>query len=160
VRPGRPDDRQTLTALFAAAFSDRGYDDARVRDWLLDPQHVVWVAADGEAPAHGCVVLRIGDDAIEVAAIAVEPGRRGEGVGGALLDLAIEIAEREGRFWGLDALSLHVAEGAVAARALFERAGFVRVPAADARYGTGVVALALHRPIQRRRAGFLASAGL
>jgi ribosomal protein S18 acetylase RimI-like enzyme len=73
---------------------DDDYDARRAADEL-------WVVHDGKVA--GCVVLRTQGDHLLVDNLAVEPGRRGEGLGRALLDFA----ELEAGLRGLGELRLY-----------------------------------------------------
>ncbi len=74
----------------------------------------------------GLAVLRfrpaIWTQALEcyLAELYVAPGRRGQGLGRALLEAAIELARRE----GADHMDLGTSENDTAARALYESVGF------------------------------------
>ena len=90
---------------------------------LADGQTAVLLAGDGP---DGFAVLRfrpaICTDALEcyLAELYVVPARRGQGLGRALMNAAIEIARAE----GADHMDLGTSEDDVAARALYESLGF------------------------------------
>lgn len=103
----------------------------RVR-WLLAEGEIT-VLLGGAGPA-GLAVLRfrpaIFTEALEcyLAELYVVPDRRGQGVGRALMQAAIELARRE----GADHMDLGTSEDDVAARGLYESFGFRnREPSAD-----------------------------
>ena len=83
------------------------------------------VLVGGDGPA-GLAVLRfreaIWDEALEcyLAELYVVPGRRGEGLGRALMEAAIETARAEGATY----MDLGTGEDDLAARALYESLGF------------------------------------
>jgi ribosomal protein S18 acetylase RimI-like enzyme len=95
----------------------------RVRELLA--AHEITVLLGGEKP-HGLAVLRfrqaIWTKALEcyLAELYVVPDRRGQGLGRALMEAAIELARRE----GADHMDLGTSEDDVAARALYESLGF------------------------------------
>jgi ribosomal protein S18 acetylase RimI-like enzyme len=95
----------------------------RIRDLLATDQITVLLAGQ---PACGLSVLRfrpsIWSLALEcyVAELYVVPGRRGQGVGRALMEASIELARAE----GADHMHLGTSEDDVAARALYESLGF------------------------------------
>lgn len=95
----------------------------RVRRLLADGEITVLLAGAGP---DGLAVLRfrpaIFTEALEcyLAELYVVPDRRGQGLGRALLEAAIELARRE----GADHMDLGTSEDDVAARALYERMGF------------------------------------
>jgi ribosomal protein S18 acetylase RimI-like enzyme len=80
----------------------------------------------GGAGPDGVAVLRfrraIWTEALEcyLAELYVVPHRRGQGLGRALLEAAIETARKEGAVY----MDLNTSEDDVAARALYERLGF------------------------------------
>jgi ribosomal protein S18 acetylase RimI-like enzyme len=101
--------------------------------WLSE--RIARLIADGElrillagAGPEGLAVLRfrpsIWSDALEcyLAELYVVPDRRGQGLGRALMEAAIELAREE----GADYMDLGTAEDDVAARALYESLGFDR----------------------------------
>jgi ribosomal protein S18 acetylase RimI-like enzyme len=95
----------------------------RIRQ-LLAEDHVI-VLLGGEGP-DGLALLRfrpsIWSDALEcyLAELYVVPGRRGQGLGRALLEATLDVARAE----GADHIDLGTSEDDVAARALYERLGF------------------------------------
>lgn len=95
----------------------------RVRRLLGDGQLTVLLAGGGP---DGVAVLRfrpaIFTEALEcyLAELYVVPDLRGRGLGRALLEAAIDLARRE----GADHMDLGTSEDDVAARALYESAGF------------------------------------
>jgi ribosomal protein S18 acetylase RimI-like enzyme len=96
---------------------------ARIRELMADGDTVVLVA--GAEPA-GVAVLRlrkaIWSRALEcyLAELYVVPARRGQGIGRALMEAAIELA----RSRGADYMDLGTASTDVAARRLYESLGF------------------------------------
>jgi RimJ/RimL family protein N-acetyltransferase len=112
----------------------------RARDWemLAGGPGAVFVAGDFEGMAG--VFLEGGEPRLW--GMWVAPAARGRGVGGALTQAVVEWA----RVRALETLRLTVMEDAPAARALYERAGFV----ATGRSGREVaMELALHPPPRR-----------
>ena len=95
----------------------------RVRHLLAGGETAVLL---GGAGPHGVAVLRfrpaIWSEALEcyLAELYVVPDRRGQGLGRALMEAAIDLARRE----GADHMDLGTSEDDVAARALYERLGF------------------------------------
>ncbi|HYH58867.1 MAG TPA: GNAT family N-acetyltransferase [Thermoleophilaceae bacterium] len=101
----------------AAALADR------MRELLPADEATVFLAGD---EPDGLVVLRFRPslyaEALEcyVAELYVRPGRRGNGLGRALMEAAIE----EARARGANYIDLGTSEDDVAARALYEKLGF------------------------------------
>jgi ribosomal protein S18 acetylase RimI-like enzyme len=95
----------------------------RIRALLADGEITVLLAAGWP---HGLAVLRfrpaIWTRALEcyLAELYVVPHRRGQGLGRALMEAAIELARRE----GADHMDLGTSEHDVVARALYESLGF------------------------------------
>jgi ribosomal protein S18 acetylase RimI-like enzyme len=95
----------------------------RVAQLLAEGEIVVLVAGTGP---DGLAVLRfrasIWSQALEcyLAELYVVPARRGQGLGRALMEAAIELAREQ----GADYMDLGTAEDDVAARALYESLGF------------------------------------
>jgi ribosomal protein S18 acetylase RimI-like enzyme len=95
----------------------------RVRELIAAGE--ITVLLGGEKP-HGLAVLRfrpaIWTKGLEcyLAELYVVPARRGQGLGRALMEAAIELARRE----GADHMDLGTSEDDVAARALYESLGF------------------------------------
>ena len=92
----------------------------RVRELLAADELTVLVADDGVAVMYFRPSLW--SDALEcyLAELYVVPARRGEGLGRALLDASVELA----RETGADYMCLATSETDVAARSLYESAGF------------------------------------
>jgi ribosomal protein S18 acetylase RimI-like enzyme len=96
----------------------------RVRELLAGGETAILLG--GGTEPHGLAVLRfrpaIWTQALEcyLAELYVVPERRGQGLGRALVEAAIELAKRE----GADHMDLGTGEDDVAARALYESLGF------------------------------------
>jgi ribosomal protein S18 acetylase RimI-like enzyme len=96
---------------------------ARMRE-LIAADTIVLLA--GEAP-DGLAVLRFrlsiwsSGKECYLAELYVAPERRGQGLGRALLETAIEVARQE----GADSMDLGTSDDDVAARALYESLGFI-----------------------------------
>jgi ribosomal protein S18 acetylase RimI-like enzyme len=95
----------------------------RVRQLLVEEQITVLIGGSGP---DGLAVLRfrpaIWTQALEcyLAELYVVPDRRGQGLGRALMNAAIELARRE----GADYMDVGTSESDVVARALYENLGF------------------------------------
>ena len=95
----------------------------RVRELLAEGEITVLIGGSGP---DGLAVLRfrpgLWTQRLEcyLAELYVVPGRRGQGLGRALMEAAIELARSE----GADYMDLGTSEDDVAARALYERLGF------------------------------------
>lgn len=90
-------------------------------------------------PRGGMLLARVTADEAEILTLAVEPRARRRGVGTTLLTKAL--AEAHGR--GARAVLLEVSVGNTAARALYDRAGFVEVGRRPRYYADGSDAMIL-----------------
>lgn len=124
VRDARPDDAEALHALLHAAYKDRaqrasgrvgadaslGGDERpltdtidRVREDIREG--LVLVAEDDVGKIVASVMLR---RVANIRRLAVRPDRKGEGLGGAMLDAAVDRARRDGfAFAMLDTIPTH-----------------------------------------------------
>jgi ribosomal protein S18 acetylase RimI-like enzyme len=142
--------------LGGEAFAPYGQYAPLLPDWFTRPGVVTFVAEAGGRRA-GFAMLAfyeakhgwIGD----LLAIAVSPSRRRAGVGGALLESAVEAAGRLAKTVPISAIELSVAETNEAARQLFVRHGFEVLDACAGYYDGG------QRTIRMTKAIPIASAG-
>ena len=105
------------------------------------PEHLV-VAARGERLLGALVLSRRGDgETLRVISLGVDPAARGEGIGRALLDHALEHAGR----LGLARIRLEVRRDNEAAIQLYLRAGFREVQRLPSYYGLGEDGLRMER---------------
>ena len=91
----------------------------------------------------GMILARVAADEVEVLTLAVTPSARRQGAGAALLDGAMKLA------WSRGARTayLEVSEANAAARALYQRAGFVPAGRRRRYYADGTDALVLRRTL-------------
>ena len=108
--PGR------LAAIHAEAFA-APWDEAALSELLASPG-VFAVAED-----QGFILIRVVVDEAEILTLAVRPSARRAGLGGRLVEAAVVRAAA----LGAERMFLEVAEGNVAARALYARSGFVEM---------------------------------
>jgi ribosomal-protein-alanine N-acetyltransferase len=87
----------------------------------------------------GMILIRVTEDEAEVLTLAVAPHARRQGVAGALLAAAMAAAREQ----AARTMVLEVAIGNAAARALYERAGFVEAGRRPRYYADGGDALIL-----------------
>jgi ribosomal-protein-alanine N-acetyltransferase len=121
LRAARPSDAPALARLHAASF-ESPWAEAGVAETLSSPG-VLALVADGAAGPEAFLVARIAANEAEILTLAVDPARRRDGLGSALVAATIAAAEAE----GADAVFLEVAVDNTAAIGLYERAGFRRV---------------------------------
>lgn len=119
VRDMHHDDLTQVASIEAASFSDAWAPNAFAE--LLDRTYArlrVATSADGTVVGY-CILLRAADEG-EIANICASPVVRGQGIGGVLLDDALEAADVS----GTAAVYLEVRTSNVVARALYEGRGF------------------------------------
>jgi len=149
VRPAEMDDCGAIAEIHAASF-ERPWSLIEFERMLAERNIVAHVAAGSEAaagPAEGFVLSRVAGDEAEVLSIAVQPRRRGDGVGGRLLDAhRAALAFNRAR-----ALFLEVEVGNLPAIALYRRQGFAEVARRDAYYrkadGSAATAIVMRRAL-------------
>ncbi|MCA6301456.1 MAG: GNAT family N-acetyltransferase [Phenylobacterium sp.] len=137
VRRAGPGDLDALAALHAAAFQP-GWSAADIA--ALDAAALI---EDGA----GLILVRTVSGEAEILTVGVRPELRGAGVGGRLVEAALESARAD----GAEAVFLEVAEDNLAARRLYGGRGFEEVGRRRAYYprpGAGAVdALVLRRTL-------------
>ncbi len=137
IRAARASDLDGVSRIERVSFADP-WGAGDFRSVLQSPQTIFLVAADGVSnEVVGYVVALTVLDESEILNIAVDPARRGCGLGGRLLDAAIaEVLSR-----GAVAAFLEVRESNAAARQLYRsrgfedlsrRRGYYRTPVEDA----------------------------
>lgn len=137
VRAARPSDLAAVVAIERAAFSDP-WPESAFRDALAGDRMYFRVAAvEGGLEVAGYVIGWFAGGDGEIANIAVDERARGCGVGGTLLDAALQAARER----GAETVHLEVRESNVVARALYasrafqgvgRRRGYYREPSEDA----------------------------
>jgi tRNA threonylcarbamoyl adenosine modification protein YeaZ/ribosomal-protein-alanine acetyltransferase len=126
-------------ALHATAF-EVPWDASSIAASLADPTAFGWVAIEGAQPV-GLVLARVPADEAEILTVAVRPEARRRGIARQLIETALEEARRR----GARAMFLEVAEGNVAARALYARLGFAEQGVRPRYYADGQDARLLKR---------------
>ena len=122
VRDMQTGDLTAVAAIEAASFGD-AWPLSAFADLLTRSYARLRVAVDAAGAVCGyCVLLRAADEG-EIANIATHPARRGQGLGGRLLDDALAEADAG----GAAAIFLEVRDSNVAALALYTGRGFVQV---------------------------------
>ena len=141
VRRARPGDLAAVGALTVAAYAPftRGPDDpyvARLADAAArDRDAELWVAAHGDEVVGTVTTCPpgspwreiAGDGEAEFRMLAVDPAAHGRGTGRRLVAHVVDRARRAGD----RRVVLSTTPGMAAAHRLYERLGFVRVPARD-----------------------------
>lgn len=139
LMPATPASAEALAALHAAAMpAGEAWSAASIATELGLPGVFGLLEAGG-----GMVLARVAADQAEILALAVAPGARRAGRGGALLAEAERLAARR----GARQMFLEVAEGNAAARALYARAGYRPLGRRRAYYASGEDALVLGKAL-------------
>jgi ribosomal-protein-alanine N-acetyltransferase len=131
-----------LSAIHARAFpSDECWDERIIAGQLSQPG--VFGLLDQRG---GMLLARLAADEAEVLTVAVVPERRQQGVGGALMQAALE----EARLRGAVRLFLEVSTRNPAARGLYQQLGFAQVGRRTGYYADGSDALVLSKELRAR----------
>ncbi len=150
VRLMRPTERGAVRNLGAPFFEHLGGNRSALDGWLRHPAVVTVVAEGGRArPAGFALVGRLEVDGVAEAyllAIGVAEDHRGQGLGRALLDTAIEQAALRARRWGVTTLRLDVEAANHAGQALFAGGGFEVVGPGEP-YTGGQRSVRMERPL-------------
>lgn len=135
VQPAAATQAQALAAIHAACFSAReAWGPDAIGLQLAMPGAFGFVAGSA-----GMILARVAADEAEVLTLAVLPDARRQGAGEALLGAVMAEARRR----GAAAITLEVAVDNIAARVLYERAGFAEVGRRPRYYADGADALVL-----------------
>jgi len=140
-----PRDAAAFARLHAVSFR-RGWSDDEMERLLLDPQIVAHRAMLGRELA-GFILSRMAADEAEILSVAVAARRRNRGMGRTLLMLHL----RRLAGLGVRAVFLEVEKSNLAARRLYDRAGFREVGRRPGYYaehgGAELAALVLRRDL-------------
>ena len=154
LRAGGPGDAPFVAELARTAFSTYGEYDRVLPHWLGTRGVATVVAEDGGTPAGFAMLgmrpgLHLGRPDAELLAVAVAAPARRRGIGRALVREMIAIAER----WRVRGIRLHTADTNVVAQGLFAGEGFLAEASREGFYPNGQGAVAMRRPLERRRRG-------
>jgi ribosomal-protein-alanine N-acetyltransferase len=120
-RPARESDLDTVHAIETVSFSDP-WSAGDFRQVMSSPQ-TMFLVAEKDERVDGYAIAMFVEDEAELLNIAVTPERRGGGVGDNLLRVMLGLlGEKKVR-----SVFLEVRESNAAARALYEKAGFVAI---------------------------------
>lgn len=138
VREGTVDDAAAVAALERDCLGRDAWSEGLVREGLaggLPTVHYLVAEVGGEVVGHA--VASHAGDVVELQRIAVRREHRRAGVAGALLARVAAVAEPG------DRVLLEVREDNAAARAFYDRAGFVGLARRERYYADGAAALVL-----------------
>jgi molybdenum cofactor guanylyltransferase len=135
IVPFRPEHTAGFAGLVETTLREFGFEpDPELDGDLGDPgatYAALWIALVDDQVA-GSVALRDGGDGVYVLKrMYLDPSQRGRGIGKRLLATALDWARAN----GAEVVSLDTTERMVAARGLYEAAGFVQVPGESPRQG-------------------------
>lgn len=135
IAPFRPEHTAGFAALVAHTLREFGFEpDPELDGDLDDPggtYAALWIALVDDQVA-GSVALRdAGDGVYVLKRMYLDPSQRSRGIGKRLLATALDWARAN----GAEVVSLDTTERMVAARGLYEAAGFVQVPGESPRQG-------------------------
>jgi [ribosomal protein S18]-alanine N-acetyltransferase len=122
ISPISPATAEPLAFLHRAAFPEEPWDAGALAAILAIPGSFGLIASAGDEPAGFLLARDLGSEC-EILSLGVLPERRRRGIGGALLQAALD----EARQRDLTSAVLEVAADNAAAQAVYTRAGFVRV---------------------------------
>jgi len=137
LRSAGPEAAAELAALHGAAFSPTEAWGAEALRLMLETPGTFALFSPGE----GFILARVVVDEAEVLTLAVVPAARRQGLGRALLEAALGVAEAA----GARQMFLEVSTANPAARALYAAAGFTEVGRRRRYYADGSDALVLSR---------------
>ncbi|WP_255448520.1 GNAT family N-acetyltransferase [Telmatospirillum sp. J64-1] len=139
--PAAPPFAALIAAMHRVCFKDY-WDEKAVRDLLEMPGCYGWVAQDGQQPA-GVILCRAAGGEAEVLTIAVLPPWRRHGIGGKLLDAALEAGAKA----GAEVMFLEAAANNEAALSLYNTRKFEQVGRRARYYGGTIDALIMRRDL-------------
>lgn len=139
VRRARREELDAIVAIEAAAFDSRDrFARANLRRLMQSQSAVMLIAEEqGAAAGYAVVLTRRGSEVARLYSIAVAPAAAGRGAGSALLAGAAACAAAG----GANRLRLEVRSSNLAARRLYERAGFSQHDEKPGYYGDGETAI-------------------
>ncbi|MEP6509154.1 MAG: ribosomal protein S18-alanine N-acetyltransferase [Gemmatimonadales bacterium] len=144
LRTPRASDLAAVAAIEEASFGDPW--SAKEFSSVLAVDHSIFLIAESRGEIVGYVIAIAVLDEAEILNVAVSPSRRGEGIGGDLLDAALKQVESR----GAESLFLEVRVSNVAARALYQSRGFAEISKRKNYYRTPLEdALVMRRAAKR-----------
>ena len=145
ARRARVDDLDSIEAIETAAFQPRDrFSRSALRRLILSPAAETLVAPQAGRPlGYVAILFRKGARVGRIYSVAVAPDAAGRGFGPALLAAAEGAARRH----GANRLRLEVRSSNVAARRLYERAGFAVLDERPGYYDDGEAAVRYQKPL-------------
>lgn len=147
LRPARPADLNAIDRIEGVSFSGDRFPRRNLARLLKSASAGAVVAeATGETVGYVLLLYRKGAKAARLYSLAVAPDARGSGTALAL----VSAAEKEARKKGCARLRLEVRESNMAARRLYERAGFALLNRKTGYYQDGETALQMEKRLDMR----------
>ncbi|GAA4882550.1 ribosomal protein S18-alanine N-acetyltransferase [Serinicoccus chungangensis] len=145
LRPATWRDIPAMLAVERAAFPEEPWDEAGLwAELAARPRRAYVVAApEGHDGIQGYAGLDVAGDVADVMTLAVDPGSRGRGLGGALLERLHDLA----RDAGARTVLLEVRSGNEVARRLYAARGYEPVRTRERYYRSGEDALVLRKEL-------------
>ena len=151
VRPYAAGDLEAVARTEALVFGAEAWDTSALEDLVAGPGRRLLVADQDGEPVGYVLTGMVGDFA-DLVRIGVAPTAQRRGHARALLEAAVEAAQRD----GAERMLLEVSTGNAAARALYAHHGFVEIDRRPRYYRDGSSALVLQRdltPLDNDRPG-------
>lgn len=142
IRPARDADLPLVAALEQELFGREAWDPSALESELDAPGRTLLVATDG-AEVVGWIALMVVGEVADLLRLGVPPSRQRQGVAGALLLRALELA----RAAGAQRLLLEVSEANRAARAFYAAHGLAEIDRRPRYYRDASDAVILRLPL-------------
>src|SRR5262245_36130997 len=151
IRRATRDDHPWIVSMGALVYLDLGDYRQILPSWLEQPGVLAWVEAEHER-RRGFAMLGFypdedGSSVADLLALAVDPAFQRRGIGRALLDHVIGVAQRVGPQHAIDELRLTVAHDNAIGQRMYLRHGFRKANVPPGRYAGGQRAIRMVRPL-------------
>jgi ribosomal protein S18 acetylase RimI-like enzyme len=154
IRRASSEDYAWIRETSSQVYLDFGDYGTIIPAWMAHPGVLTFVELDEESGARRGFILvgfyeppdvKRGDYVADLLAIAVAPEHQRHGIGGRLLEFAVDLATQAGRRVPVPEIRLTVAHTNEAAQKLFSRAGFLVLDANHGNYDGGQRAIRMRR---------------
>lgn len=154
IRRAVPDDHAWIRDTSSQVYADFGDYGTIIPAWMAHPGVLTFLECDDESGERRGFILvgfyeppdvKRGDYVADLLAIAVAPQHQRSGIGGRLLEFAVDLAQQAGRRVPVPELRLTVAHTNLPAQRLFQKNGFVVLDANHGNYDGGQRAIRMRR---------------